>query len=200
MTPIETLQHLQEELDSIESVEREKRKEVSEQIFDPLHEKRRCVRETIKNLHKIYVNYLRGKYYRMKPDKQCMFMSGSIAFMIIGYVNENYPVLLEHIPVLSLTVYQLLSEIKQIDYHEYDVSVPPTFYRDAKSSYERFIRFLDEYCEEISDEEFHELLIDTVKQVEEFNMTIIPKEEDDDDMSDSVDVIDESEDDDYDNE
>jgi len=195
MTPIEMLKHLQEEIDSIEKIEREKMKEVSEQIFDPLHKKELSCIKTLESFHKRYINDLRGKYYRMKPDKLCRFMRGSIAFMIIGYVNENDMILLEHVPVLSLTVGQPLTGTKHIDYHEYSVSVPPTFYRDATSSYERFIRFLDEYCEEISDEEFHKLFIDTVKQVEKFNLTVIPKtEEDDDDMTDAVDVIDESED------
>lgn len=36
MTPIEMLRHLQDEIDSIEQVEREKMREVSEKIFDPL--------------------------------------------------------------------------------------------------------------------------------------------------------------------
>ena len=194
MTPIETLRHLYEELDATQEIEREKMKEVSEQIFDQLHEKICCVHETIRSFHKQYINDMRGKHYRMKPDNKCMFMRGSIAFMIVGYVDENDPILTDHVPVLSLTVGHRLTGIKDISYHEYPVSVPPTFYRDAKSPYERFIRFLDEYCEEITAEEFHRLFIDTVSNVEEANMKIIPKkEEDDDDMSDAVDVIDESE-------
>ncbi len=197
MTQIETLRHLQEELDSIESVEREKMKEVSERILDPLHEKRLCVVETMRSFHERYINDMRGKHYRMKPDKYCPFMRGIVAFMILGYRDETESVLTTHIPVLSLVVSRLLSGKQDIRYNEYLVYIPPNFYKDAASSYERFIRFLDECCEEISAEEFRRLFIDTVTDVEEANMTIIPKkEEDDDDMDDAVDVLDdESEDD-----
>ena len=196
MTPIETLRHLQEEIDSIERVEREKMKEVSEQIFDPLHEKKLSCVKTLESLHKQCINDMRGKHYRMKPDKYCPFMRGSMAFMILGYTDETDTILTTHVPVLSLVVSHLLSGKHDIRYHEHLIYIPPTLYIDAKSSYEAFIRFLDEYCEEISAEEFHKLFIATVSNVEEANMTIIPKKEkDDDDMSDAVDVIEESEDD-----
>jgi len=195
MTPIETLKHLQEEIDSIEKIEREKYQEVSEQIFDPLHEKKLSCIKTLESFHKQCINDMRGKHYRMKPDKYCPFMRGSAAFMILGYTDETESVLTTHIPVLSLFVGHLLSGKQDIRYQEYPVYISPTFYEDTTSSYERFIRFLDECCEEISAEEFHRLFIDTVSNVEEANMKIIPKkEEDDDDMSDAVDVIDESED------
>jgi len=195
MTPIETLRHLQEEIRSIEQVEKEKMREVSKKIFDPLHEKKLGVVKTMESFHKIYINDMRGKHYRMKPDKNCPFMRGSTAFMILGYQEETKSVLTTHIPVLSLVVRHLLSGTHDIRYHEHLLYIPPDFYRDAASSYEAFIRFLDECCEEISDEEFHRLFIDTISNVEEANMKIIPKkEEDDDDMSDAVDVIEESED------
>lgn len=196
MTPIETLRHLHEEIDSIERVEKEKMREVSEKIFDPLHEKKLVVIDTIENFHKWYINDMRGKHYRMKPDKNCPFMRGSIAFMILGYPDDTKSVITTHIPVLSLVVSHLLSGKQDIRYHEHLVYIPPNFYKDAKSSYERFMRFLDECCEEISLDEFNKLFSYTVYNVEVANMTIIQKkEEDDDDMSDAVDVIDESEDD-----
>lgn len=196
MTPIETLRNLQEEIDSIEQVERKKMKEVSDQIFDPLHRKKLSCIKTLESFHKQYINDMRGKHYRMKHGKYCPFMQGGTAFMILGYTDETESVLTTHIPVLSLVVSHLLSGKHDIRYHEHLIYIPQNFYRDAASSYEAFIRFLDEYCEEISAEEFHKLFIATVSNVEEANLTIIPKEEDDDDdMSDAVDVIEESEDD-----
>lgn len=195
MTPIETLRHLQDEIDSIEQVEREKMREVSEKIFDPLHKKKLSCVKTMESFHKQYINDMRGKHYRMKPDKYCPFMRDSMAFMIIGYTDETDSILTTHIPVLSLVVSHLLSGRQVIRYHEHLVYIPSTFYKDMKTSYEGFIRFLDEYCEEISAEEFHKIFIDAVSDVEEANMMIIPKkDEDDDDMTDTVDVIDESED------
>ena len=199
MTPIETLRHLQEEIDSIEKIEREKMKEVSEQIFDPLHKKKLSCVKTMESFHKQCINDMRGKHYKMKHGKYCPFMQSSMAFMILGYTDETEMVLTTHVPVLSLVVSHLLSGKHDIRYHEHLVYIPQNFYRDVASSYEAFIRFLDEYCEEISAEEFHKLFIATVSNVEEANLTIIPKKEenddDDDDMSDAVDVIDESEDD-----
>lgn len=196
MTPIETLRHLQEEIDSIEQIEKEKHREVSKKIFNPLQEKWLSCVKTMESFHTQYINDMRGKHYKMKPDKNCPFMRGSIAFMILGYQEETKSVLTTHIPVLSLVVRHLVSGKQDIQYDEHLVYIPPDLYGDAKSSYEGFIRFLDEYCEEISAEEFHKLFIDTVKQVEEANLTVILKtEENDDDMSDAVDVIEESEDD-----
>lgn len=194
MSQIETLRALYAEKSEIDSMIEDKRKQMH---IDPLWDKYESIRDEIRNVHASYINeHFRGKCYKVSNDTPNSYFGDTVAFRVVGYNDENDPILINYIPVTAVRASIRLSGCMHVSVENETISIAEDVFPELDCYAEAFAKLLETYCVELTDDEFDKLIMDKIHKCLETNYRVIKKRLDlEEDMDDAVDVLDESEDD-----
>ena len=196
MTQIETLRALYAKKSEIDSIIADKRDQMHAEI-KPLWEKSTSIRDEIHHVHASYINeHFRGKCYKVSPDRSHLYFGDIVAFRVVGYNDENDPVLIRYIPVTAVYASTRLSGCMHVKVENETISIAQDMFPDLDCYADAFAKILETYCVELTDEEFDKLIMDEIHKCLETNYRVITKRSDlEEEMDGAVDVLDESEDD-----
>lgn len=196
MTQIETLRALYAKQSEIDSIISDKRDQMHNEI-EPFWETSQHIRDEIRPVHASYINeHFRGKCYKVSHDIPDYYLGDIVAFRVVGYNDENDPVLIRYIPVTAVYVSTRLSGCMHVKVENETISIAQDMFPDLDCYADAFAKFLETFFIELTDEEFDKLIMDEIHKCLETNYRIITKRSDlEEEMDGAVDVLDESEDD-----
>ena len=189
---METIKNLAMEIDQLTDQSRKLSHEAMAKI-NPLHEQRHKLIDKIRGMYLEHINQYRGKYYRIKPEyaKEKGFVSFD-TFMILGFPDIDH-IYQNYIPIMRIRRHHGLlprSVYFEIDY--FDLELPRVKCYDYPD-FDAFDQFI-ENCDEITREEFDATALEWIHKSIESRMRPPIDIQNDDDMSDAVDVLKEDED------
>ena len=193
MSQIETLRALYAKRSEIDSMIEAKRKQMH---IDPIWDKYESIRDEIRNVHASYINeYFRGKCYKVSNNTPNSYFRDTVAFRVVGYNDENDPILIKHIPVTALCASIRLSGCMHVSVENETISIAEDVFPELDCYAEAFAKLLETCCVELTDEEFDKLIMDKIHECLDTNYRVITKHSDlEEDMDGVVDVLlDESE-------
>jgi hypothetical protein len=193
MTQIETLRALYAKRSEIDSVIEDKRNQMDNEI-EPFWEKSQSIRDEIRHVHASYINEcFRGKCYKVSgmPDH---YFGDLVAFRVVGYNDENDPVLIKYIPVTAVYASTRFSGCIQVKVENETIAIAQDLFPDLDCYADAFAKLLETYCVELTDEEFDKFIMDKIHECLETNYRIITKRSDlEEEMDGAVDVLEEEE-------
>lgn len=194
MTQIETLRALYAKRSEINSMIEDKRNQMHTEI-EPLYEKSASIRDEIRQVHASYINeHFRGKCYKVCSNIPNHCFGDIVAFRVVGYNDENDPILTQYIPVTAVYVSNRLSGCMHVNVENETISIAQDMFPDVDCYADAFAKLLETFCVELTDDEFDKLIMDKIHECLDTNYRIITKRSDlEEDMDDAVDVLEEEE-------
>ena len=194
MTQIETLRALYAKESEIKSIITDKRNQMDAEIAS-LWKKTASIHDEIRHVHTSYINeHFRGKCYKVSHDIPHRYFGDIVAFKVVGYNDENDPILIKYIPVIAVYVSTRLSGCMHVKVENETISIAQDVFPDVDCCAEAFAELLETFCVELTDDEFDKLIMDKIHECLDTNYRVITKRSDlEEDMDDAVDVLEEEE-------